>query len=74
MSILIKLYECMYMYVCMYVLYVCVYVCMYVYSGTSVKGQDTPYNGHLPYNGQCLLYQLNFPFMQYFSGLPTAHR
>ena len=33
---------------------------------------DTPNSGHLPYNGQCAMYQLRFPYILYFKNLPIA--
>ena len=33
---------------------------------------DTPNSGHLPYNGQCAMYQLRFPYIPYFKTLRIA--
>ena len=33
---------------------------------------DTPNSGHLPYNGQCAMYQLCFPYIPYFKTLRIA--
>ena len=33
---------------------------------------DTPNSGHLPYNGQCAMYQLRFPYILYFKTLRIA--
>ena len=51
--------------------YACVCVCVCMYTVEPLLA-DTPNSGHLPYNGQCAMYQLRFPYILYFKNLPKG--